>query len=73
MILLNDSGLMTLYASLSLGGTATRSLEFDPDGSMDNLAPIGAAGRDRVRVTGDGSPEGMLEFVEETSRIKVVG
>ncbi len=70
---LNDSGLETLYASLSLGGVATRSLEFDSDGSMDNLSPTGAAGRDRVRVTEDGNPEGMLEFVEETSRIKVVG
>ncbi len=71
--LLNDSGLETLYASLPLGGAATRSLEFDPDGSMDNLAPTGVTGRDRIRVTEDGSPEGVLEFVEETSRIKVVG
>lgn len=70
---LNDSGFASLYASLSLGGAATRSLEFDSDGSMDLFAPSGAVNRNRVAVTDDGDPEGVAEFVEETSRIRIVG
>ena len=67
--LLNDSGLATLYAALSLGTAPTRSLEFDSDGSMDILAPAAAPGRDTVDVTQDGSPYGRITFNEQTSRI----
>ncbi len=71
-LLLNDSGLGTLYASLGLGSDPSRSLEFDPDGSMDNFSPALAANRDRVSVTDDGNPERSITFNEETSRISVV-
>lgn len=70
---LNDSGFGTLYDSLSLGGAATRSLEFKPDGSMNIFAPSGTINRNRAAVTQDGNPQGVVEFVESTSRIKVVG
>ncbi|MBX6764335.1 MAG: prepilin-type N-terminal cleavage/methylation domain-containing protein [Rubrobacteraceae bacterium] len=46
---------------------ATRTLEFNPDGSM--AAFIGPSGR--IRVTVDGDPQRKLTFLSATSRIKL--
>lgn len=70
---LSDDPVVSLlyYSALGLvSGTATRSVEFDADGSMDNYSGAGA-GRDTITVTQDGSPNGTVRFNEQTSRIKV--
>ncbi|MEJ7631437.1 MAG: hypothetical protein WKF28_02955 [Rubrobacteraceae bacterium] len=67
---LNDSAAVTLlYTLLSLGADPSRTLEFEPDGSMRGLAA--GAGSDTVEVTEDNDPRGRITFIEATSRIKV--
>lgn len=69
---LNDTlGISNLYGVISGFSGDSRSIEFDADGSADNLSPAAASGRDTITVTHDGSPTEIITLVEETSRIKV--
>lgn len=69
---LNDiPGIAGLYAAITGFSGNSRSIEFDADGSADNLSPAAASGRDTITVTEDGSPTETVTLVEETSRIKV--
>lgn len=67
----DDAVVRALYSVLGVDpGRATRSVEFDADGSMDNYSGAGA-GRDTITVTQDGSPNGTIQFNEQTSRVRV--
>lgn len=65
----DGAAITALYSTLSLAGQS-RSLEFNPDGSMSSLTS--GAGSDTVQVAvGSNAPRAII-FVEATSRIKIV-
>lgn len=69
----DDAVVRVPYSVPALGiasGRATRSVEFDADGSVDNYSGAGV-GRDTIMVTQDGLLNVTVQFNEQTSRIRV--